>query len=761
MSRILFLSSDPVLKEKNLETIRQSGLEAVGAAECLEGLVLLDKGDFSVVIIDDELSDMSGYEACLKVRQQTDVPIILLGTVVESEVWSKVEELGFDLYLRKPLSPRELLARLKALMRRPVQERRPTEQKEKPVASKSTETHPAAAPEAVPIKQKSSRPRDGHPRAEAPPPPPEPPPRATPVPPMQQVVQEPPVQRVPPQAQPIQQFAPGSYAPVESNPFFNQPPAPVQPVQPTPVPPLQPVTPPYAPQPVQPQYREQEPIVVPPLEREVPRQVIEQSATSYAQPVRTAQPYAPPVPVPEETGVNVLEDARIVKLVDALVNGKLADITPTVDFSFKYGFAYPAVDSLLDTSDQDTIAILDALAQNGILIKQPYEKYYVDPDGLFQLVPVEHCPRDDSPNLVKGQLIEHFSCGYVGLDRDFKQDSRYICPKCHKDLRLVGTDYRNVGIHYRCQDDGEVFTTPVIKWRNLKTRKEWNSEELKELEVYSYRFSPDKKGWLEFQLKPKTQLVDFLRLQGYQVHELAQLTGKSGAVHTFDVLAIRDDILTKINLGIGILVASTGESEVGLEALFRFDTRAYDIGINYKVVIAIPKLGPEAMNFANRQMIRAFEARTLATVVSDITHLPHSKVVLQSTAAAPYHPETSQASIAANAKTSVVRFLRNRGYEVYEKALIVGKSGIEHVFDIFARRDDKIIVPTIAIGMPSNNTGQPVGLDEISRFDAAAFDSGIRNKVFLALPQISVQARQFARQQRIDIFEQQDLGRLV
>jgi general secretion pathway protein E len=92
--------------------------------------------------------------------------------------------------------------------------------------------------------------------------------------------------------------------------------------------------------------------------------------------------------------------------------------------------------------------------------------------------------------------------------------------------------------------------------------------------------------------------------------------------------------------------------------------------------------------------------------------------------------------------------------------LIAGKSGIEHVFDIFARRDDRIIVPSMAIGI-AGSTGRPVELDEISRFDAAAFDSGIRNKVFIAIPQISVQARQFAKQQKIDIIEQNDLGKLL
>jgi hypothetical protein len=458
-----------------------------------------------------------------------------------------------------------------------------------------------------------------------------------------------------------------------------------------------------------------------------------------------------------ESAVNIFEDARLLKLADALVSGRLSDVIPIIDFNLKAGYSYPAVETLLDTSDEETIKLLDILANHELLIKQQYERFYSDPDGGFQLVPVEHCPRDDSSNLVKGQLVEHFSCGYVGLDRDFRQESRYICPKCHKELRLIGTDYRNIGIHYRCLDDGEIFTAPVIKWRNLKTRKEWMVEELKDNEVYSYRFNPDKRGWLEFQLKPKAQLVDFLRSRGYEVKEFAQLTGRSGAVHTLDILATRDDVAMKINIGIGILASSSEEAEVGLEALFRYDTHVYDIGIDYKVVIAIPKLGQEASNFAKRQMINAFEARTMTSIVSDIIGrgVQQPKIVVES------NPEIPITPAAAHAISVIVNLLRNRGYEVFERALIAGKSGIDHIFDIFARTDDKIIVPTIAVGIVSGVNGQPVGMDQLAIFDAAAFDAGIRKKAFIGLPQISAQAWQFARQQTINVFEQKDIDKLV
>jgi hypothetical protein len=164
------------------------------------------------------------------------------------------------------------------------------------------------------------------------------------------------------------------------------------------------------------------------------------------------------------------------------------------------------------------------------------------------------------------------------------------------------------------------------------------------------------------------------------------------------------------------------------------------------------------MNFANRQVIGAFEAKTLATVVEDITHKENARI---DTHSAPQAVDGQPVTASSSATAIIAKFLRNRGYEVYERALIVGKSGVEQVFDIFARRDDKLVVPAIAVCIAGSATGQPVGLDELSRFDAAAFDAGIRNKVFFGLPEVSEQAKQFARQQKIDVFDQQDLGKLM
>jgi hypothetical protein len=452
-----------------------------------------------------------------------------------------------------------------------------------------------------------------------------------------------------------------------------------------------------------------------------------------------------------ETGFQVWKDARMARLLDGLASGRITAISPSIDFAIKGGVTYPEVDSLIDTTGDETIKILEALADNEILEKKKVDKLRSDPEGSFQLVPVERCPNHDSGNLVKGQLLEHFYCGYVGLDRDFQNGYQLICPKCKRELKLIGTDYRNAGTQYKCLDGNEIFPLPVIKWRSLKTGRIWTDDELREVEIYSFGLISGKREWIEFQLKPKAQLVDFLRAQGYQVQELAQVQGTSGAVHTIDILATRDDKLAKFHLGIGILTALSGEQEISLDELFKFDTEAYDIGINYKVVIAIPKLSSEAIKFAERQKIGAFEAKDMEQLISYISS--RSRSTTKTTPAPKAH------SLENGTLSRVVEFLQQRGYEVFEKAKVAGKSGADHIFDVFARRDDVIVKPTIAVFMAVEN-GHTTGVDKIAQFDAEAYDAGIRNKSVIGVPRIGPQARQFAKQQRITVLDENEIGSL-
>jgi hypothetical protein len=111
-----------------------------------------------------------------------------------------------------------------------------------------------------------------------------------------------------------------------------------------------------------------------------------------------------------------------------------------------------------------------------------------------------------------------------------------------------------------------------------------------------------------FEFKSKSQLIEYLKKQGYRIKENAEVKGRSGAAHNIDILATKDEGIITHRIAIAIEEA---DKPMGLDRVFDFDDRAYDTGIMDKVLIAVPGLTGEAMQFARRQGIRVFEVRQL------------------------------------------------------------------------------------------------------------------------------------------------------
>jgi DNA-binding response OmpR family regulator len=95
-------------KEQFRVTIAETGGEALSAL----------KEGFSLIILDLMLPDMAGEDICLAIREDTDVPIIMLTAKSDEDDRIKGLGMGADDYVVKPFSPRELVARVKALLRR-------------------------------------------------------------------------------------------------------------------------------------------------------------------------------------------------------------------------------------------------------------------------------------------------------------------------------------------------------------------------------------------------------------------------------------------------------------------------------------------------------------------------------------------------------------------------------------------------------------------------------------------------------------------
>ena len=118
MTRILIVEDEPSLSEPLAYLLGREGYETTIVADGLAAVAEFDRNGSDLVLLDLMLPGMPGTEVCKEIRTRSAVPIIML-TAKDSEVDIVVGlELGADDYVTKPYSTRELLARIRAVLRR-------------------------------------------------------------------------------------------------------------------------------------------------------------------------------------------------------------------------------------------------------------------------------------------------------------------------------------------------------------------------------------------------------------------------------------------------------------------------------------------------------------------------------------------------------------------------------------------------------------------------------------------------------------------
>ena len=118
MVRILIVEDESSFSEALEFLLGKEGFSIVSAANGTEAITKFEQGGIDLVLLDLMIPEISGTEVCRQIRAKSKVPIIML-TAKDSEVDKVVGlELGADDYVTKPYSSRELVARIKAVMRR-------------------------------------------------------------------------------------------------------------------------------------------------------------------------------------------------------------------------------------------------------------------------------------------------------------------------------------------------------------------------------------------------------------------------------------------------------------------------------------------------------------------------------------------------------------------------------------------------------------------------------------------------------------------
>ncbi|MBE6562887.1 MAG: response regulator transcription factor [Ruminococcaceae bacterium] len=118
MYKILVVDDEEMIRKIVSKYAVFEGHSVTEAADGMEAIELCRNGSFDIMIIDIMMPELDGFSACREIRKFSDVPIIMLSA--RGEEYDKINgfELGVDDYVVKPFSPKELMLRIEAIMKR-------------------------------------------------------------------------------------------------------------------------------------------------------------------------------------------------------------------------------------------------------------------------------------------------------------------------------------------------------------------------------------------------------------------------------------------------------------------------------------------------------------------------------------------------------------------------------------------------------------------------------------------------------------------
>lgn len=119
---VLVVDDDEALVNLVEQYLSKEGYQVLTAFRGEEALRLFHRREIDLIVLDLMLPGMDGMKVCTKIREESDVPIVMLTAKTEEDDKIKGLDLGADDYVTKPFSPGELLARIRARFRRSYQE---------------------------------------------------------------------------------------------------------------------------------------------------------------------------------------------------------------------------------------------------------------------------------------------------------------------------------------------------------------------------------------------------------------------------------------------------------------------------------------------------------------------------------------------------------------------------------------------------------------------------------------------------------------
>lgn len=275
---------------------------------------------------------------------------------------------------------------------------------------------------------------------------------------------------------------------------------------------------------------------------------------------------------------------------------------------------FPEVNEIIGDSTK-AVSLLENLASYGLLNRLKTCSEPSCPNcGSTQIFNRYVCPLCESQNLDKRQRIQHYACGYVDFEDCFNKDEKLICPKCRKELKLIGTDYQRIKNVFHCNDCNHNSSIPKIIQTCLNCRASYPHEKADLKPIFGYIFNEEKRAEVLANILVELPLIQLLEAHGYRINAPGTLKGRSGAEHLFDIVASRD--------GKSIVFAvTTGPTERKPKPVLSFFAKTYDVPAVREVLIAIPRLSKEAKKLAETYGIEYIEGETTEEILKNMPAL--------------------------------------------------------------------------------------------------------------------------------------------
>ena len=135
MYNILIVDDEEMIRKLIRKYAEFDGFTVTEAVDGMDAVNKFNHGDFDIIIMDIMMPELDGFSACRKIRETSDVPIIMLSA--RGEEYDKINgfEIGIDDYVIKPFSPKELMLRVMAVMKRASQKNKKKEESKNEIIS--------------------------------------------------------------------------------------------------------------------------------------------------------------------------------------------------------------------------------------------------------------------------------------------------------------------------------------------------------------------------------------------------------------------------------------------------------------------------------------------------------------------------------------------------------------------------------------------------------------------------------------------------